>query len=152
MSMESLLLALRLLGSALLLIFVGVAFALLWRDIRLASQEPARHAGPGHQHHSRRQGKLIVVQADATPEPGAVFPLLPLTSLGRAPTNTIRVEDSFISGEHAVITLRDGQWWLEDRGSSNGTMLNGYRIEESVVLSAGDVIGLGQAAFRLELE
>jgi hypothetical protein len=147
MSVESLLLALRLAGSALLLTFVGVAFALLWRDIRTASRE---HAVQGH--HSRRQGKLIVVQADAAPKPGTVFPLLPLTSLGRAPTNTICIEDSFASGEHALITLRDGQWWLEDRGSSNGTLLNGYRIEEPVVLSAGDVIGLGQAAFRLELE
>src|SRR5215470_10486813 len=85
-------------------------------------------------------------------KPGATFPLLPLTSLGRAPTNTITLNDTFASGEHALVTLRGGQWWLEDRGSSNGTLLNGYRIEEPVVISTGDVIGVGQVELKLELE
>jgi pSer/pThr/pTyr-binding forkhead associated (FHA) protein len=51
-----------------------------------------------------------------------------------------------------MLTLRSGQWWLEDRGSSNGTRLNGYRVEEPIVLSAGDIIGIGQLELKLELE
>ena len=74
------------------------------------------------------------------------------TSLGRSPTNTVALNDSFASGEHALIMLRGGQWWLEDRGSSNGTLLNGYRVEEPVVLSAGDIIVVGQVELKLELE
>lgn len=152
MQIEGVLLALRLIGAVILLAFVGLTFALLWRDVRLASQAPGNSPESGRVHHSRRQGKLVVISAERAPAPGTAFPLVPLTSIGRAPTNTIQIEDSFASAEHALVTLRDGQWWLEDRGSSNGTLLNGYRIEEPIVLSAGDVIGLGQVAFRLELE
>lgn len=62
------------------------------------------------------------------------------------------MDDSFASVEHATLTLRGGKWWLEDRNSSNGTLLNGYRIEEPVVLSTGDLIVIGQVELKLELE
>ncbi len=82
----------------------------------------------------------------------AEFPILPLTSLGRAPTNTIHLPDSFASNEHALIAYRSGNWWLEDRNSSNGTLLNGTRISEPVILSSGDLIGIGRITLRLQLE
>jgi len=78
--------------------------------------------------------------------------LRPLTSLGRAPTNTIVLDDTFCSHQHARVLRRDGQWWLEDQNSSNGTRLNGEPISEPVVLSSGDVIGIGQLELRVELE
>lgn len=80
------------------------------------------------------------------------FSLLPLTSLGRALTNSITISDSFASNEHALIAYRGGQWWLEDRGSSNGTTLNGSLINEPVILSSGDLIGVGHATLRAEFE
>ena len=65
------------------------------------------------------------------PAAGAEFPLLAITSLGRAPTNTATLPDETTSLEHALIHLREGQWWLEDLDSRNGTRLNDrYEIEE----------------------
>jgi pSer/pThr/pTyr-binding forkhead associated (FHA) protein len=51
-----------------------------------------------------------------------------------------------------LLTLREGQWWLEDQGSRNGTLLNGTRIAGPTVVSAGDVIGVGRTQLKLELE
>ncbi len=145
MTLNDVLFLLRVLAGALLLTFVGVVFVMMWRDYRAISQEVDTR--------THRRGRLIVLRDDGTRlKPGTTFPLLPLTSLGRSPTNTIALNDSFASGEHALVMLRGGQWWLEDRGSSNGTLLNGYRIEEPVVLSTGDVIGVGQVELKLELE
>jgi len=145
MSEEVLLLVLRILGALLLLAFVGALFVIVWRDYRAVSMEVVSR--------TQRRGRLVVLRADGNSlEPGTIFPLLPLTSLGRAQTNTVILNDTFASSEHALLVLRGGQWWLEDRGSSNGTLLNGYRIEESVVLSSGDVIGVGQVELKLELE
>ncbi|MCS6871281.1 MAG: FHA domain-containing protein [Anaerolineae bacterium] len=138
-------LALRLLVGALLLIFFGAVIAFLWQDLRLAREEIETR--------TRRRGRLVVVGvSESDLAIGKSYPLLPLTSLGRAPTNTVILEDSFASSEHALITLRNGQWWLEDRGSSNGTLLNGYRIQEPVVISAGDIISIGRTTLKLELE
>jgi hypothetical protein len=143
--MTVVLFALRVSAGLLLLAFIGALFWMMWRDYHAISEEIATR--------TRRRGRLVVLSADSTVlKIGAAFPLMPLTSLGRAPTNTIPLNDTFASNEHALLTLRGGQWWLEDRGSSNGTRLNGYRIEESVVLSTGDVIGVGQVELKLELE
>lgn len=145
MPQDALLFGLRLFASALLLVFFGTLIFMLWRDLRTARDEVETR--------TRRRGRLVIIGVEEGNLPiGKSYPLLPLTSLGRAPTNTVILEDSFASGEHALITLRDGQWWLEDRGSSNGTLLNGYPVEEPVVLSAGDVISIGRITLKLELE
>ena len=145
MSLEVLLFALRVAAGLLLLVFIGAVFVMMWRDYRATTREVDTR--------TKRRGRLVIMRADGTGmRIGTAFPLLPLTSLGRSPTNTITLNDTFASGEHALVTLRGGQWWLEDRGSSNGTLLNGYRIEEPVVISTGDVIGVGQVELKLELE
>ena len=100
----------------------------------------------------RQRGRLLVVASGMqTPTPGTAYPLLPLTSIGRALTNAIVLDDTFISSEHALLTLRAGQWWLEDRASSNGTLLNGEVVEEPTIVSTGDVVSIGQVALRIEL-
>src|SRR5215203_5041974 len=110
MTTESLLFGLRIISALLLLGFIGAAFVMMWRDYRVASKEVASR--------THRRGRLLVVSADGLGiKPGTAYPLMPLTSLGRAPTNTISITDTFASGEHAMVTLRGGQWWLEDRGS-----------------------------------
>lgn len=83
---------------------------------------------------------------------GETYPLLPLTSLGRSPTNTIPISDSFASSEHALVAMRNGQWWIEDRKSRNGTLLNDLPVTEATVITHGDVISIGNMKFRLELE
>ena len=66
--------------------------------------------------------------------------------LGRRVGVDIRINDSFVSGDHAALDRRpDGSYHLRDMGSSNGTWVNGVRLgETSVALPDGDVITLGQ--------
>jgi hypothetical protein len=145
MSSETILFLLRVAAAVLLLAFIGAALLMMWRDFRAVSREIDTR--------TTKRGRLVVLRADDSDlEPGKTYPLLPLTSLGRSPANTIRLSDNFASSEHAIVTLRGGQWWLEDRNSSNGTLLNGYRIEEAVVVSTGDVISVGQVDLKIELE
>ena len=82
--------------------------------------------------------------------PDQVLPLLSYTTLGRAESNTIVVADPYASAEHAVVAWRGGQWWLEDRDSRNGTLLNNLAIDEPLVIGQGDVIGIGHLQFRFE--
>lgn len=145
MSLEVVLLVLRIITGVLLVSFLGAVFVILWRDFHAAVTEVTG----GRLH----RGRLVVVGSpDGGLERGASFALLPVTSLGRGDTNTIVVRDSFASQEHALVVWRSGQWWLEDRHSSNGTLLNGDPIHEPVVVSSGDVIGIGQVQLRVELD
>lgn len=142
--MDILLLALRLLLAILLYAFLATVLLMLWRDLRQAttSREAVR---PG--------GRLVVLQtADETLTVGTAFPLQPITSIGRSPANTIPIPDTYASAQHTLLTWREGQWWLEDRDSRNGTLLNGTRISGPTVVSAGDVIGVGRTQLKLEVE
>jgi pSer/pThr/pTyr-binding forkhead associated (FHA) protein len=51
-----------------------------------------------------------------------------------------------------MVARRSGQWWLEDRKSRNGTTLNKTTIDRAVVITNGDVIGIGSTYFRVDLE
>jgi len=69
-------------------------------------------------------------------------------TLGRRPTNAVELKDPKVSGVHAELVLEDGRPVLRDLGSTNGTFLEGKRVEE-VVLSHGDRVQLGDTEFVL---
>jgi hypothetical protein len=71
-------------------------------------------------------------------------------AIGRAEDNEIRIEDSFASGRHARVFTHDGFPYLEDLRSTNGTYLNGRRVEGQEVLNADDRIRIGDTEFRYE--
>jgi pSer/pThr/pTyr-binding forkhead associated (FHA) protein len=64
--------------------------------------------------------------------------------------NTIYVEDDFVSTNHAMLTFRGRSWFVEDQGSTNGTYVNGHRIDRPVALSFGDELTIGRVRMRLE--
>jgi pSer/pThr/pTyr-binding forkhead associated (FHA) protein len=140
---------LRIAAALLLLSVVAVIFFALWRDFRLVVVQTSAQR--------RIYGQLVELHVEEGEETeGAqteiIHPLLPLTSIGRAPTNTIPIHDDFASAEHALIALRDGQWWLEDRHSRNGTLINGMPIINPIVITSGDIIGVGNHRFRVDIE
>lgn len=121
----------------LFLFFVARA---LWRDLRTTI------AGAG-----QALGRLVVVASpEGSPVQGASLPLDAVNTIGRDVNNSIVVDDSFASAEHAVLTFRGRAWYIEDRGSTNGTWLNGQRVEGHLPLGYGDELQVGQVRLRLE--
>jgi hypothetical protein len=49
-------------------------------------------------------------------------------TIGRDPASDLVLITKTVSREHARITHEGGRWYIEDRGSANGTLLNGHRI------------------------
>jgi pSer/pThr/pTyr-binding forkhead associated (FHA) protein len=138
-----LLLIFRIVSASLLLVFLGVIAWLVYQDLQRAT---SRLVGGG-----RTEGHLRVLASDSiTAGAGTVFPLLPVTRIGRAEYNTIVLEDAFVSAEHALLALRENQWWLEDLDSRNGTLLNDLVLAEPAVVSAGDVITIGSVKLKIE--
>ena len=141
--MDILIFAVRILLTVLLYAFLIAVFVILWRDLRASVRAPAVTL--------ERRAKLVTLASCDGLEESAVFALQPFTTLGRGPANTIIVPDTFASAEHALISWRSGQWWLEDLSSRNGTRLNDEPVTAPVVLSAGDVIGIGQVQFKFQI-
>ena len=66
-------------------------------------------------------------------------------SIGRSPGNDIVLASKTVSRDHAVLTYSDGRWCIEDRGSANGTFVNGEQIPFGVPrpLRHGDRVQVG---------
>ncbi|MCA8958643.1 MAG: FHA domain-containing protein, partial [Planctomycetes bacterium] len=64
-------------------------------------------------------------------------------TIGRRQGNTVVLHDEKVSGQHASISNEGGQWVLKDLGSTNGTLMEGRRIDE-VGLTENDIVQLGR--------
>ena len=65
------------------------------------------------------------------------------TSIGRSIAGDVVISDKSVSRQHAVVYCLQGKFFVEDLGSTNGTMLNGKIINERTMLHSGDEIRLG---------
>lgn len=69
--------------------------------------------------------------------------------IGRAPECTLVLEDDYASNRHARVYQREGQWWVEDLGSTNGTLVSERRIEGVVPFKPGARVRIGRTEIEL---
>ena len=73
-------------------------------------------------------------------------------TVGRSRQCDVVLDDPNVSRTHAEVRPRGGSWVLIDAGSTNGSTLNGRRIEGAEVLKPGDEIEIGTSRIKFELE
>ena len=106
-----------------------------------------RHAEPLEERARTRQQTALVLMGGKRLVVGPVG-----VTLGRSRQSDIMVDDPNVSRAHAEIRPRGGSWVLTDLNSTNGTRLNGRRLQGSEVLKPGDEIELGTSLLTFELE
>ena len=88
------------------------------------------------------QGPALVVRSGGG-RSGEMFPLDGETTVGRSPDCGIFLDDVTVSRKHAVLREREGNFFIEDQGSLNGTFVNRKRVE-SAQLDDGDELQVGK--------
>lgn len=131
------LLVIRILIAAGLYLFLGLILYTLWQEIKQQSLALSPAQIPG-----------IILFIELSGERMAFHKYDIL--IGRDPTCDVCLLDQTVSGQHAKITHRQGQWWVEDLHSTNGTFLNELMVTQPVVITIGDRIRLGQVTVRVE--
>ncbi|MGS2589135.1 FHA domain-containing protein FhaB/FipA [Streptomyces hebeiensis] len=112
-----------------------------------AAPPQQRQQQPGRQ----RRGaptKLVVSEGSLT---GTTVALQGQTiTLGRAHDSTIVLDDDYASSRHArIYPDRDGQWIVEDLGSTNGTYLDRTRLTSPTPIAPGAPIRIGKTVIEL---
>jgi len=158
---DQLLFVLKLCLLALLYLFFFRVVRAVWAELRTPSPAvgapvavpPTAAVGGG-----RRQRKAQAKAAKARPqlvmvEPaeqsGRSYPLEDEASIGRAAGCQITLDDTYASQIHARVFQRDGQWLVEDLGSTNGTWLNRHKVSGPMVLQRGDRLQIGNTVMEL---
>lgn len=80
---------------------------------------------------------------------GAVFLVREAITIGRKSNNLIVVNDPFISSNHAVVFLKDGELCVKDLDSTNGIKINNESIKYSSHLKDGDILEIGRIIFKI---
>lgn len=146
---------------ALKIAFLVLLYLLIWRIVRTVSRDLRTH--PGHESfilppagarpaHVAAAGGRLVVQESPVLDTGDAYPIdsAPLT-VGRAGQNDVAIDgDEFASARHVRFEPRTDGVWVQDLGSTNGTYVNGVRVEGARRLAPGDVVRLGETELRFE--
>lgn len=91
--------------------------------------------------------RIVIISGD---DAGATYPLSESISFGRAETNTVVLRDAKVSRQHAKIIEKGGEYILMDMNSSNGTFVNGERVEEHV-LTNNDEFQIGDTVMQFQI-
>jgi pSer/pThr/pTyr-binding forkhead associated (FHA) protein len=136
---------------SVLLWAVRIAFLLLLYLFLFRAFGVLQRAMATERAQSKPLGTLVVERSPSrTPRVGERLPLRATNAIGRDAGNDISFPDEAASARHAILEMRDEEWWIEDLGSTNGTMVNGARIDKRERVRFGDEISVGRVAMRLE--
>ena len=92
--------------------------------------------------------RLTVIQGR---QQGLSIPMAGVVGIGRSADSALLIDDDYASNRHAQLTRDDdGQWWIEDLNSTNGTSLNATRLSDRERVQAGDTIRIGRTVMKVE--
>lgn len=155
MSVEPILIALQAAFIALLYFFIWRVVRSAVRGLPSASQEsfvlaPAQVA-QARADEGLAPGRLVVRRSGALPV-GKAFEAGPVpTTLGRSGDNVVALDgDDFASGHHARVESGLDGTWVIDLGSTNGTFVNGERVNGRRRLHEGDLLQVGDTELVFE--
>jgi len=114
----------------------------------VAEAAPVAAMAPSRREKSGRRWELVIVEP--TSRSGESFSLGEELSVGRgAGCTVVLADDTFVSTVHARIFMRGNDPYVEDLGSTNGTLLNGETVVEPIRLRPGDRVQFGQTVMEL---
>jgi hypothetical protein len=108
-----------------------------------------RDGADGDRRPEGAEPRLEVIAASGH-EAGAALRVDGGATLGRSPTAEVRIDDAYASSAHARIFPRGSGMYIEDMGSTNGTLLNGLELRRPQQLKPADSIRIGDNEFRYQ--
>jgi hypothetical protein len=142
--------------------FLVLLYLFIWRIVRTASRDlrlpqesfilaPGGGVGAHASRSGTRTGRLVVVKSPDIEE-GTDFELNSAQlTIGRGRQNDLAIAtDEYASARHARFEPRQDGVWVQDLGSTNGTYLNGARLDRPRRLTQGDIVRVGETDLRYE--
>ena len=159
---DQLLFILKLCLLALLYLFFFRVLRAVWAELKAPVAAPSPVGGaPGPSPAgaaTRKERKAAEKAAKTAPhlavlepaeERGRTYLLGKEASIGRAAGCQITLDDTYCSQLHARVFTNEGQWFVEDLGSTNGTWLNRQKVAGPMVLRRGDRLQVGNTVMEL---
>ena len=157
---DSLLTILKFCFLALLYLFFLRVLRAVWAEMR-APTAPAAAPAPAAPRaprgwgggtrgggNGKGSGRLRVIEP--AERKGQAYDLAEELTVGRAGGCQITLDDTYVSQLHARVFRRDGQLYVEDLGSTNGTYLNRKKVTAPIAIRKGDRLQIGKTVMELQ--
>jgi hypothetical protein len=122
----------------------------LRRTVAPAPDATGFHQLPGVSPASASREAWLIAERGGGLNAGERFDLIGGLSIGRSTAADVPIDDRYASGVHARIFSREHRTYIEDMGSTNGTLLNDASLQGEAELIDGDVVRIGDTEFRFE--
>jgi hypothetical protein len=146
---------LKLLFLALLYLFLARVLRVVYLEVAGPRRPPPTPPVPagrasGEAGATGKTGSFKLKVLEPKEAQGRVYQLADEVTVGRAPgCGVVLADDTYVSQLHARVYAQDGQLFLEDLGSTNGTYVNRQRLEGSVRLRKGDRLQIGTTVMEV---
>ncbi|MBV7271600.1 FHA domain-containing protein [Clostridium thailandense] len=132
------------------IIIIGIIYIIIFLALRIMYKD-IKNGGRRVRPNSGKSFGLEIIEPgnNSNLRKGGVIPIRGEITIGRKSENLLVLDDPYSSGYHARIYLKNNDCIIEDLGSTNGTLLNGIRLEGREYLSSGDEIRIGNTSFRV---
>lgn len=137
----TLLLILRLVMAIILYGFLAWAVYVLWLDIKRQSELIDARSVP----------EMTIIEEIDGEQRTCEF-AVPELVIGRDQTCDLSLDDNTVSAEHARLAYHHLNWWVEDLGSRNGTLLNLEPVNTPAILVSGDELQLGRVLLKIKIK
>jgi hypothetical protein len=138
---------LKFLFIALLYLFIARALRIIHLDL-VGSRAP-RARGAKRPASGKRRGTPRSVAVSEPEKPVRTFTLSDELTLGRSESCTVPLDDTYCSALHARLYAKDGTWFVEDMGSTNGTYLNRVKVTSPSPIVVGDEVRVGKTLVEI---
>ena len=158
---EQLLNILKLCLLALVYLFLVRVVRAVWAEVSVTTADGPRRqrrrgasptiASPPAPARGRRSrgSPTELVAVEPADQVGRRYPLGDEITVGRAAGCQVTVDDTYVSQLHARVFTRDGQLFVEDLGSTNGTYLNRVKVAGPMVMQRGDRLQVGNTVLEV---
>lgn len=129
------------------LIIIAIVYMIIFTALRIMNKDIK--GGTRKRSQKKAAGLEIIEPGNSyNLKRGGVIPLQGQITIGRKEDNTFMLDDPYVSGKHARIYAKSGDYIIEDLGSTNGTLVNDDQIEGKKYLETGDIIKIGNTVLK----
>lgn len=138
----------RFIGLAFTGFFVIILFFIIIRSLFLMSRDMG-----AAEEVKEKSLRLTILKSgeNRSLKEGGVISIVDETTFGRKNDNTIVLTDPYVSGYHFRIFPKEGRFVIEDNQSTNGTLLNGEKLEMKTYLKKEDIIKVGNLTLKVHV-
>lgn len=129
-------------------VILGIVYVIIFLSLKIMYKD-IKNTGKS-KHKKNMLGLEIIEPGNSINlKKGGVIPVKGEITLGRKKDNLFMLDDPYVSGHHAKIYYADGNYIIEDIGSTNGTLLNENRVEGRTPITPGDIIKIGSTVLKV---